>query len=600
MQKKCLICENNENLENEEKFDFISNICDKCKSVLFENLSNEAIEQLKVGFDLLNNYNFFDAEDFFRSFIFKNPEIAVAYWGLILSKNGVVYSNKGKNLIPNIKLLKLNSILQDSDYEQLIKFSTDSQKEILTVQAQTLEQIRCAMIESVDYEDDYHIMICHNLNTENKKILETTEHLYKQLSKKGFKVYYEPKTLSNNFKDNTEPFVFNAINSTFSMIVLTEDNEDLKESSLKNQIIRYNKEIDKNHKSKDSIIFINDEKISNSEGENDKFVFDDEELITKVINKIEKIKNQTNELLQNEIVIRDNLDDQFEKKDVVLMQKIFKYLKYFSIGLFAIWFVMYFIFAIPYRFEILLLASLGILFIIMLGIKIYIFYKKKFNHLGYIFLQLIIICLLAFFSIFNTYLLTSNTNSYEGTYRSRRYVYYVNDAGAKLIGYDNRLNMIPLIIGSNSKIGGVDLIEVGANAFGNYNFIYNFKIPTSLTTIRYGAFRMCKTISKITIPENVKYIGEKAFFGWTRMQKIFFENNLYFDSLAEVDESLCTRKLPSNFQSDSKWNYGCDAYIYVRNVIYVNNKEFKVINLRSPKCNYYYNNRYNDFVDFVE
>jgi len=61
-----------------------------------------------------------------------------------------------------------------------------------------------------------------------------------------------------------------------------------------------------------------------------------------------------------------------------------------------------------------------------------------------------------------------------------------------------------------ATLSGYPVTSIGANAFNDY-YLTSITIPSSVTSIGYGAFLYCSSLTSITIPDSVTSIGEYAF-----------------------------------------------------------------------------------------
>ena len=83
----------------------------------------------------------------------------------------------------------------------------------------------------------------------------------------------------------------------------------------------------------------------------------------------------------------------------------------------------------------------------------------------------------------------------------------------EVIDYKIRGHRVTLIYDSPIK-------EICAYAFAGWKSLKNIKIPSSVTTIGYGAFSECKSLKNIKIPSSVTTIGIFAFSGCKSLKNI--------------------------------------------------------------------------------
>jgi len=105
-------------------------------------------------------------------------------------------------------------------------------------------------------------------------------------------------------------------------------------------------------------------------------------------------------------------------------------------------------------------------------------------------------------------------------------------------------------------------IPEGVNVIGAYAFdwsgIASVIIPSSVTSINWGAFNECHNLSSITIPETVQYIGPWVFNGWTSSQKIIIKGHANRQSTIEAEWGAVGW---NGGEDEDAWDEGCDANI---------------------------------------
>ena len=71
-----------------------------------------------------------------------------------------------------------------------------------------------------------------------------------------------------------------------------------------------------------------------------------------------------------------------------------------------------------------------------------------------------------------------------------------------------------------SEIEGKRVTSIGFGAFCDCDSVTSITIPSSVTNIGESAFSWCESLTSITIPDSVKSIGESAFFRCTSLTSI--------------------------------------------------------------------------------
>jgi len=88
-----------------------------------------------------------------------------------------------------------------------------------------------------------------------------------------------------------------------------------------------------------------------------------------------------------------------------------------------------------------------------------------------------------------------------------------------------------------TNLKGIDLSEarfdyVPSSAFSSNTLLNYCVLPNGIKSIRASAFQGT-SLTKITIPASVKYLGEKAFYQLTSLDKVSFAEGSQLDSIAE-------------------------------------------------------------------
>ncbi len=71
------------------------------------------------------------------------------------------------------------------------------------------------------------------------------------------------------------------------------------------------------------------------------------------------------------------------------------------------------------------------------------------------------------------------------------------------------------------------MTTIDANAFSGNQNLKEIILPTTLTTIGYGAFEN-SGLEKIILPTSLTYIGERAFAGISTLKEVVIPKNLTY------------------------------------------------------------------------
>ena len=188
------------------------------------------------------------AAGIYESLIPDYPEESEIYWGLVLCKYGIEYvtdPNTGK-MIPTCHRLSFTNVLEDSDYEMAAEYADPSSRRILWEQAKEIERIRSAIIEISAKESPYDIFISYKETDESgERTIDSVlaQDIYKELTKKEYRVFFSRISLENKIGQDYEPIIFSALNSAKIMLVIGTCFENFDAVWVKNEWSRYLKMI---------------------------------------------------------------------------------------------------------------------------------------------------------------------------------------------------------------------------------------------------------------------------------------------------------------------------------------------------------------------
>ena len=99
--------------------------------------------------------------------------------------------------------------------------------------------------------------------------------------------------------------------------------------------------------------------------------------------------------------------------------------------------------------------------------------------------------------------------------------------------------------------------DIGKSAFKECKNLTNITIPDSVTYIGSSAFWICENLTNVTIPNSVKYIGDMAFYSCTSLTNIIIPNSVKY--LGNGALSYCN-DLSSVVLSDSLTRIELDTF----------------------------------------
>ena len=158
-----------------------------------------------------------------------------------------------------------------------------------------------------------------------------------------------------------------------------------------------------------------------------------------------------------------------------------------------------------------------------------------------------------------TELLSIDVASGNKNYQSINGVLYTKD-GKTLIQYPAGKYAEKFVIPSSVQViadgafADADCLDIefhdGIKHIGSYAFfqssIQSLVIPTKITRIEYGTFRLCSNLFDVTIPANVKYIREYAFKGSDHIDVTFADKDGWYCILGVTNGIKDIYQLPIN------------------------------------------------------
>ncbi len=220
--------------------------CDYCGTTqTLPRISDD--DNLKL-FDRANEHrlnNEFDkAISVYEIILSKNSTDCEAFWGIVLSKFGVEYVKDpatGKR-VPTINRCQYTSVLDDSDYKNVLRNADEERKRIYEQEAEAIDTIQRHILEVSRNEDDFDIFIsCKETDSKGVRTIDSVkaQELYETFTQAGYKVFFARITLESKLGEAYEPYIFSAINSAKVMLVVGSSNENFNAVWVRNEWSRY-------------------------------------------------------------------------------------------------------------------------------------------------------------------------------------------------------------------------------------------------------------------------------------------------------------------------------------------------------------------------
>ncbi|WP_197027330.1 TIR domain-containing protein [Oribacterium sp. FC2011] len=193
---------------------------------------------------LLRSCEFDKAEGIFESIVAEFPEEAEAYWGLVLCKYGIEYVDdpaSGKK-VPTCHRSSFDSVMDDSDFEQVMENADTVARAIYREQAKQIEELRKGIIEVSGKEEPYDIFICYKETDEhNDRTIDSVlaQDIYDALTSKEYRVFFSRISLEDKLGVEYEPYIFAALNSAKVMLAIGTSYDYYNAVWVKNEWGRY-------------------------------------------------------------------------------------------------------------------------------------------------------------------------------------------------------------------------------------------------------------------------------------------------------------------------------------------------------------------------
>lgn len=239
---KCKMCGGNLNIEDEPSVVE----CEYCGTKqTVPTADNEKKMTLFARANRLRSACEFDkAAGVYESIVAEFPEEAEAYWGLVLCKYGIEYVDDpatGKK-IPTCHRSSFDSIMDDSDFEQVMENADSIARRVYREEAKTIEEIRKGILEVSSREEPYDIFICYKETDENgERTIDSViaQDIYDNLTEKGYRVFFARISLEDKLGTAYEPYIFAALNSAKIMLAVGTDYDYYNAVWVKNEWSRF-------------------------------------------------------------------------------------------------------------------------------------------------------------------------------------------------------------------------------------------------------------------------------------------------------------------------------------------------------------------------
>ena len=235
-------------------------VCRWCGSYRQESITNEEVTLLYTAYQKLRLTDFVEAESEFDDFIQKYPENHSGYWGRLMARYAIKYERDfDGRMIPTCYATSIGSITSASDYKKALQYADAENGAYYKSQAEYIERVRTEWLEKAKKEKPYDIFLCYKdsdlaQNIERTKDSYAAQELYSLLTDMGFRVFYSRVSLREKVGEKYEPYIFHALSTAKVMIVYGSDPDYIQSTWMKNEWMRYIKQIREGKKKPESLL----------------------------------------------------------------------------------------------------------------------------------------------------------------------------------------------------------------------------------------------------------------------------------------------------------------------------------------------------------
>ena len=235
-------------------------ICRWCGSYKQESVSSEEEVLLYGSYQKLRLTEFIEAESEFDDFIQKYPENPSGYWGRLMARYAIKYEQDfDGRMIPTCYATSIGRVTSASDYKKALQYADAENRAYYKSQAEYIERVRKVWLEKAQQEQPYDIFLCYKdsdlaQNIERTKDSYAAQELYTLLTDMGFRVFYSRVSLRGKVGEKYEPYIFHALSTAKVMIVYASNPDYIRSTWMKNEWMRYTKQIREGKKKPESLL----------------------------------------------------------------------------------------------------------------------------------------------------------------------------------------------------------------------------------------------------------------------------------------------------------------------------------------------------------
>lgn len=166
------------------------------------------------------------------------------FWSLALCRYGIEYvtdpvTHQG---VATCHRVQYKSILDDSDYLQAVDNADPLRRAYYEQEAQYIASVQKRILEISEREEPFDVFLCYKeTDADGKRTKDSVlaQEMYYQLTKEGFKVFFARITLEGKLGTEYEPYIFAALHSARTMVVIGTEPAYFNAPWVKNEWARF-------------------------------------------------------------------------------------------------------------------------------------------------------------------------------------------------------------------------------------------------------------------------------------------------------------------------------------------------------------------------
>ncbi len=212
--------------------------CESCgRMQTLPRYDGEKLLELMQRADTLRRRGEFDlAGSRYEELCAEYPSDAELYWLIALCRYGIEYVEEQGSRRPVIHRMQLQSILEDGDYLEALKYSTDEQRKIYEAEASRIDAIYRELAAIGQERESFDVFLCCGSASGDRQI---AEEIYGDLGRRNVSIFYPGRDLNDVPGHLKEAYIYNALRSAQLMIVAGSSKESFQETGIKNQWSRF-------------------------------------------------------------------------------------------------------------------------------------------------------------------------------------------------------------------------------------------------------------------------------------------------------------------------------------------------------------------------